>query len=116
MTDTLDLGLNVLDHQLLDRDERRCGKVDDLALEGGPGEELVVTAILSGPDVWRRRSRFLGRLAAWIGRGGRHRVPWEEVEMVGPHVQLKRAAKELGLGAGDDRLRPFFERIPGSDR
>ena len=116
MIDSLDLGLNVLDHQLLDRDDRRCGKVDDIELEGGPGEELVVTAILSGPDVWRRRSRWLGRFAAWAGGGGRHRIPWEEVENVRAHVELKRAAADLGLGRGDDDLRPLLERIPGADR
>ena len=115
-TRSLDLGLNVLDHQLLDREHRRCGKVDDLELDGGPGEELVVTAILSGPDVWRRRSRWLGRLAAWIGRGGRHRIRWDEVENVRAHVELKRTAAQLGLGRGDDRLRPLLERLPGSDR
>ena len=30
----LDLGLGVLDHQLVDRDGRNCGKVDDLELKG----------------------------------------------------------------------------------
>ena len=31
------LGRNVLDHQLLDTNGRRCGNVDDLAIEGGAG-------------------------------------------------------------------------------
>jgi len=34
LSDSIDLGLNVLDHQLLDSEGRRCGKVDDLALDG----------------------------------------------------------------------------------
>jgi hypothetical protein len=116
LTESIDLGLNVLDHQLLDSEERRCGKVDDLALEGGPGEELVVAAILVGPDVWPGRSPWLGRLAARVARGGRQRIPWEEVDLVKAHVKLKRRASELGLGRGDDRLRPLVERVPGSDR
>jgi sporulation protein YlmC with PRC-barrel domain len=116
LNDSLDVGLNVLDHQLIDSEGRRCGKVDDLALEGGPGDELVVAAILVGPDVWPGRSLWLGRLAAWIARGGRHRIPWEEVDRVQSHVKLKRTASELGLGRGDDRLRPLVERIPGADR
>ena len=116
MTESLDLALNILDHQLLDPELRRCGKVDDLALEGGPGEELVVTAILAGPDVWPGRSRWLGRFAARIGRGGRRRIAWEDVDRVRAHVELKRPASELGLGRGDDRLRPVLERIPGADR
>ena len=50
----LHVGRNILDHQLLDKDGRRCGNVDDLALEGGAGEALEVVAILSGPGVWPR--------------------------------------------------------------
>jgi hypothetical protein len=29
---------------------------------------------------------------------------------------LKKAAAEYGLGGGDDRLRPYIEKIPGSHR
>jgi sporulation protein YlmC with PRC-barrel domain len=116
LTDSIDLGLNVLDHQLLDAEGRRCGKVDDLALEGGPGEELELVAILCGPGVWRGRAGLTGRIAAWFGGGRRVRVPWGEVDQVGSHVKLRKRAEELGLGRGDDRLRPYIERIPGSDR
>lgn len=116
MSDTTDLGLHVLDHQLLDSDGRRCGNADDLALEGGPGEKLEVVAILSGPHVWRARAGVIGRIAAWIGRGGSVRVPWEDVEKIVSHVKLRKPAAELGLGRGDDRLRPFLEKIPGADR
>ena len=34
MSEDLDLGLGLLDHQLVDSDGRRCGNVDDLELEG----------------------------------------------------------------------------------
>jgi hypothetical protein len=111
----IDLGLNVLDHQLLDSEERRCGKADDLALEGNPGEQLELVAILCGPGVWRTRAGLLGRFASWIGGGGRVRVPWEEVEDVRSHILLRRQAEELGLGRGDDRLRPWVSKVPGSD-
>jgi hypothetical protein len=116
LSDIVDLGLHLLDHQLLDSEERRCGNVDDLALEGGPGEKLEVVAILSGPNAWRARAGLLGRLAAWIGGGGSVRVPWEHVADVGAHVKLRKRAEELGLGGGDDRMRPFIARIPGSGR
>jgi hypothetical protein len=43
-------------------------------------------------------------------------VPWEEVAEVGSHVRLKKKAAEYGLGRGDDRLRPWIERIPGANR
>jgi hypothetical protein len=116
LTDSVDLGLRVLDRQLIDSEDRRCGKVDDLALEGGPGQQLRVVAILSGPGVWRARAGVVGRLAAWIGGGGRVRIPWEEVAEVDVHVKLRKRAQELGLGRGDDRLRPFIQKIPDADR
>ena len=116
MSDTVDIGLGILDHQLLDCEGRRCGKVDDLAVEGGPGEAARVVAILSGPDVWAQRSRRIGRFAAWIGRGGRVRVPWEEVESIDAGVHLRKTARELGLGSGDDRAGRYVAWIPGSDR
>jgi hypothetical protein len=113
---TIDLGLLLVDHQLLDSDERRCGNVDDLALEGGPGERLEVVAIFSGPGVWRRRAGLVGRFAAWLGGGRVVRIPWEDVDNVAAHVKLRKQAQALGLGRGDDRLRPYIERIPGADR
>jgi sporulation protein YlmC with PRC-barrel domain len=107
----LHVGHNILDHQLLDKDGRRCGNVDDLAIE-----DSDVVAILSGPGYWPGRAGWLGRLAGWIGRSKRVRIPWEEVAKVDSGVHLRRAAPEYGLGTGDDRLRPLVERIPGADR
>ena len=116
MTETIDLGLRVMDHQLLDSEERRCGNVDDLALEGGPGETLEVVAILSGPGAWRRRAGRVGRVAAWLAGGELVRVPWEEVADVGARIKLRKRAATLGLGRWDERLRPYIEKIPGADR
>ena len=110
------IGRNVVDHQLLDKDGRRCGNVDDLAIEGGAGETAVVVAILSGPGYWPQRAGLLGRVAGWIGGSNRVRVPWEEVANLDSAVNLRGTAPDYGLGKGDDRLRPYFERIPGADR
>jgi hypothetical protein len=93
-----------------------CGNVDDLAVEGGPGEEAEVVAILVGPGYWGQRAGWIGRLAGWIGGGGKVRVGWSEVEKIDSAVRLKRDATSLGLGAGDDRLRPYLEKIPGAGR
>jgi len=112
----LHLGRNVLDHQLLDRDGRRCGNVDDLAIEGGPGGRAEIVAILAGPGYWPQRGGWIGRLAGWIGGSRRIRVPWTEVSKVDSAVHLKRSAADYGLGRGDDRLRPLFEKIPGANR
>ena len=99
----IDLGLGVLDHQLMDSEGRRCGNVDDLELEGVAAGEPRVAAILTGPAAWRGR-----------GRGGLVRVPWEEVAEIESCVQLRKTAKELRLGRGDDRVRRWIEKIPGS--
>jgi sporulation protein YlmC with PRC-barrel domain len=112
----LDLVLNVLDHQLLDSEGRRCGNVDDLAIEGGPGETLRVVAILVGPGYWGQRAGWIGRLAGRLGGGGRMRVPWEEVAELNAAVILRRPAAGLGLGRGDDRVRRYIEKIPGAHR
>ncbi|MCW2965081.1 MAG: hypothetical protein JWO17_2333 [Actinomycetia bacterium] len=107
----LHLGHNILDHQLLDKDGRRCGNVDDLAVE-----DAEVVAILSGPGYWPQRSGRIGRLAGWIGGSRRVRIPWDEVAKIDSAVHLRRTAPEYGLGKGDDRVRPLLERIPGADR
>jgi hypothetical protein len=116
MSETIDIGLGILDHQLLDKDGRRCGNVDDLAIEGGPGEPAEVVAILVGPGVWPQRAGWIGRVAAWVAGGGRVRVPWSEVAEVSAHVQLRKTAPEYGLGRLDDRLRPYLEKLPGANR
>jgi sporulation protein YlmC with PRC-barrel domain len=110
------IGRNVLDHQLLDKDGRRCGNVDDLAIEGGAGETAEVVAILAGPRYWSQRAGWLGRLAGWIGGSRGVRIPWDEVAKVDSAVWLRRTAPEYGLGRGDDRLRAYVDRIPGADR
>jgi len=110
----LDIGLHVLDRQLLDRNGRRCGNVDDLAIEGGVGDTPEVVAILVGPGYWAQRAGVIGRVAGWIGGGRRVRVDWSEVAKVEAAVELKGEAQELGLGRGDDRLRPYLARIPGA--
>jgi sporulation protein YlmC with PRC-barrel domain len=107
----LHVGHNILDHQLLDKDGRRCGNVDDLAVE-----DAEVVAILSGPGYWPQRSGRIGRLAGWLGGSGRVRIPWDEVAKIDSAVHLRRTAPEYGLGTGDDRVRPLLERIPGADR
>jgi hypothetical protein len=112
----LDIGLKVLDHQLLDKEGRRCGNVDDLAIEGGPGEVPRVVALLVGPGYWGQRAGWIGRLAGWIGGGSKVRIEWSEVAKIDSAVHLKNDATKLGLGRGDDRLRPYVEKIPGAGR
>ena len=109
----LDLGLGILDHQLVDSEGRRCGKVDDLELasvrEGSPGLSRSSRARPCGAAV-----AGCGRLASLLARGRTVRVPWEEVEKIDSAVHLRKTARELRLGRGDDRARRWVEWLPGS--
>jgi len=111
----LDLALGVLDHQLLDADGRRCGKVDDLELERRANGELRVVAILSGAAAWRGRG-WPGALAARLARRSLARVPWEDVQSLDAAVRLRRPATELGLASGDDRAHRAVSGLPGAGR
>jgi sporulation protein YlmC with PRC-barrel domain len=114
-SDRLDLVYRVLDLQLVDIDDRRCGKVDDVELAGEP---LRAVALLVGSGVYPRR--MPGRRLAQLARrvvgaetlgGNVVRVPWEEIDAIGATIKLKRPAAELGLGRGDDELAPVVGRL-----
>jgi hypothetical protein len=47
----IDLGLRLLDDQLLDAEEHRCGRVDDVQLKGKPGSRTDISALLVGPSL-----------------------------------------------------------------
>jgi hypothetical protein len=108
----IDLGLGVLDHQLVDSQGRNCGHVDDLELTGLATGEPEVAEILCGGNAWRNRG-FFGRLAAAVSGNAVH-VPWSEVAEVSSVVKLKRTAPELRLGRGDDRAATLIDWIPGA--
>jgi sporulation protein YlmC with PRC-barrel domain len=120
MLDRMDLVYRILDDQLVDVDGRRCGRVDDLEFEGGPGERARLAAILSGSGVWHRRMpRRLRRAGARIfgtGVSGEDviRVPWEQVDDITSVIRLKAKASELGLAQGDERAARFVRKLPKS--
>jgi len=61
----LDAGLHLLDRQLIDRDGRLVGKIDDLELvEPEGGGPPYVSAILAGPGALS--GRLGGRLGRWL--------------------------------------------------
>jgi hypothetical protein len=80
------------------------------------GEVPEVVAILVGPGYWPQRAGLIGKLAGWIGGSRRVRVEWSDVNEIDSAVELKHEATELGLGRGDDRLRPYLNKIPGAGR
>jgi sporulation protein YlmC with PRC-barrel domain len=121
---TLEAGLHLLDRQLLDKDGRLAGKVDDLELElpsgGGPP---TVTAILAGPGALSRR--IGGRFGAWLEavanrlRDGddQHpaRVSFGVVKRIGSAIDLSVPKRDLET----DRLEAwtrdhFIGKLPGA--
>jgi hypothetical protein len=61
--DVVDVGLRLLDRQILDRDDRQVAKVDDLEAILGADGRPYVQAILCGPGAWA--PRLGGRLGRW---------------------------------------------------
>ena len=126
--DTVLLGLEVLDRQLIDCDGRLCGKVDDLVLEGPTdrtyGSAPVVTHILAGPGA-------LGdRLHGWMGRIARMtwrrinpavetssiQMPWSLIAKVDREVHLTVSSREVGLEGVEDWLSEhLISKIPGAE-
>ena len=109
----IDLAEGLLDHQLVDSEGRRCGKVDDLELEGVRDGTPRVAAILTGPGAWRGR----GRVGALLSRLAGRRVvsvPWSDVAEVAAGVRLKKTAAELRLARGDRRAERWVEKLPGA--
>jgi sporulation protein YlmC with PRC-barrel domain len=100
----VDLGLRLLDDQLLDADQHRCGRVDDIQLKGGPGRRTEVSALLVGRGAWTSRLRRpFADAVDGLGPDYMHRISWDDVTRVGTSVGLSKPAKELGLETADGR-------------
>jgi sporulation protein YlmC with PRC-barrel domain len=116
----IDLVYRLLDSQLVDVEGRRCGRLDDLELDGAPGEPVHVAHILSGRGAWPARLprswRRLGRKVFGEEVFGDNvvRVPWGDVEDIDESIHLRKPASDLGLGRGDERLSRVVGRLPRS--
>jgi hypothetical protein len=120
---TLYAGLHLLDRQLIDRDGRLCGNVDDLELTEGDDGQWYVSAILSGPGaLWYRFGRR--RLGTWLrSRLGTSfgdtpdpdRIPMRRVSDIGSAVTLSASHNEVGSAAAERWVCDhIISHIPGS--
>jgi len=120
----LDAALNLLDRQLVDRDGRLVGKVDDVELGRRDDGRLVVTAILSGPGaLGPRLPGLLGRatLAVWRrlhqdADPAPARIEISAVSEIGSVVTLARSVADLpnqDLEAW--ARRQVIDKLPGAD-
>jgi sporulation protein YlmC with PRC-barrel domain len=65
----LHAGLDLLDRQIIDKDEELIGKIDDVELSDPQGGEPPrITALLLGPQA--HGQRLGGRLGRWVAKTG----------------------------------------------
>jgi hypothetical protein len=137
-------GLSLLDRQLVDRNGRACGKVDDVELEHSEDTgALYVSAILTGPGalMYRLRRRRLGDwmrrvnqlmtpktddvggsgagggagAGAGAGESDPGRIAMSKVSNIGNHLDLAVEAHELGTASLDRWAREHIVcHIPGA--
>ena len=114
MPEPLRLVYQILDRELIDSDFVPCGKIDDIELDGEPGQELFVRALLVGPGAFGPRIPAWLRILVFRVRGTfSHRIPWSEIKSVGSHIQLRSTALVLDMNASDRRLARTLRRLPG---
>lgn len=114
----VDVGLELLDRQVVDADDRPVGKVDDVELEPDERDGLFVTALLVGPQALGPRvgghlGSWMSGVARWLsGRDGPLRIPINEVADIDVIVKLSMSMQPMPLEAW---LRSnFVGRIPGA--
>lgn len=124
----MDLGKHVVDKEIMDRDGRRLGKVDDLLLEvpepegDAPSAQPTVVAIISGPLAL---SQDMSRPVRWLARATYRLlgladprptlIPWRDVTAIDVVVHVDVGRTDIGwseLVAAVNRR--FIERIPGA--
>ena len=110
---------DVVDGQLETIEDRRIGRVADLAAEWREDGSLVVTEIVVGPEALT--GRISRRLGVFVRRrtGARfeHRIAMSEVEEVGPTVHLRGHREDYPLHGLDDWLnRHVIRFIPGGGK
>jgi hypothetical protein len=117
---TIDVGLDLLDRQLQDKDGLMAGKIDDLEFTvSGSADPPVLTAILAGPGALAPR---LGRVATWIAarrlrlarRKDPSRIAFGVVVSIGPDVRLAVSREELDSITSSRWATAIVERIPGA--
>ena len=120
---TFDLGLRLLDHQVVDPEGGMVCKVDDIEFEQGRDGSWHVSALLSGSQALG--PRLPGRLGRWVMSVGRRlsvhgdreprRIPFERVTEIGSSVVVDRSRDRLDVAVLEDWVREHvIDPIPGS--
>jgi sporulation protein YlmC with PRC-barrel domain len=118
-------GLHLLDRQILDREGRLAGNVDDLQLERDEHTgQLFVTALLTGPGVLSQRWGLL-RWGDWVRKVHATMWPRDDDPAVIPMGRVSEFGNHITVGADHSDLGSFslerwvcehlIDNIPGSD-
>jgi len=111
LTGSVKLVSQLLDLPILDKDDRWCGIVDDVELEGGPGKPTLVAALLVGPGAYSgRMPNFAYRIVRAIAGNRIVRVPPSEIAEIRSAVKLKCTAEKVGLHRTEDKVRAWIPR------
>ncbi|MCA0015725.1 hypothetical protein LB561_30350 [Mesorhizobium sp. B292B1B] len=119
----MDLLRDILDKQIVDREQVKIGKIDGLVAELRRGNPPRIVAVELGSVTLARRlgerpGRWMTRLAAaWGGkrRGKPHRIAWTKVQDIGVDIQFDIDVRETSIFAWQDWLRDhIIGRIPGA--
>jgi sporulation protein YlmC with PRC-barrel domain len=116
----MELGREVLDQQLVDRNNLNMGKVDGLVLELRDGQLPRVAAILTGGHLFAHRLHpRIGVWARWLtqrwGPGDLEplRIPWSNVMKIGVDVKVDITA-ERGMPWEHWVRHHILRHIPGA--
>jgi hypothetical protein len=119
----MDAGGGLLDRQIVDRDKRLAGKVDDVELEEREDGRLVVTALLTGPGALG--PRFSGPVGSvvrrsWSRLSGKDvttadRIDFRLVSGIDTVVHLGVGKESLEVQGFEEWVRTrVIEAIPGA--
>src|SRR5262245_37464081 len=117
------LARDIIDKQLVDRNQTKIGKVDGLVLTLEAGKQPVVSALEIGSITLARRigtraERFVRRLKRrWGSRHSQepYRVAWRQVKDIGVDIELALDVRETPLFDWQAWLKAkVIKRIPGS--
>jgi len=119
----MNLARDILDKQLVDKNQVKMGKVDGLVLTLQRGRPPVVSSIeIGGITLARRVGRRTERLIRLLKRRWGsprsqqpYRVPWRQVQDIGVNIELALDVRETTVGDWQNWLRDkVIKRIPGS--
>ena len=117
----MDIIRDVLDNQIVDRNQRKMGKVDGIIIELSDGQPPRLAYLETGATTLAHRLH--PRLAYWVaaieGKWGAknsqpYRIPWSKIRDVGIDVEVDVEAEQTSALAYEQWLREqVIKRIPG---